>query len=128
MATPFHCNLALVAEAAASLCAFKFALNHNFTDIILETDSKILVEGVRGGGKNGVWAIQPLMDEFKKISVCFRSVLWSWVSRKLNRAAHKAAAIGIRAEQLESWAVRPPLSLVGVLLSDGLPCPPRRFS
>ncbi|KAH0976320.1 hypothetical protein GBA52_026039 [Prunus armeniaca] len=52
LATPFHCNLALVAEAAAGLCAFKFALNHNFTDIILETDSKILVEGVRGGGKN----------------------------------------------------------------------------
>ncbi|KAI5325222.1 hypothetical protein L3X38_034296 [Prunus dulcis] len=128
LATPFHRNLPLVIEAAAGLCASKFALNHNFTDIILETDSKILMEGVRGGGKNGVWAIQPLMDEFKKIYVCFRSVLWSWVPRKLNRAAHKAAAIGIRAEQLESWDVRPPPSLVGVLLSDGLPCPLGRFS
>ncbi|XP_016649795.1 PREDICTED: uncharacterized protein LOC103333092 [Prunus mume] len=65
LATPFHCNLALVAEAAACLCALKFALNHNFTDIIFKTDSKILVEGVRGGGKNGVWAIQRLLDEFK---------------------------------------------------------------
>ncbi|CAL2276590.1 unnamed protein product [Prunus armeniaca] len=126
LATPFHCNLALVAEAAAGVCAFKFALNHNFTDIILETDLKILVEGVRGGGKNGVWAIQSLLDEFKKFSVCFRSVLRSWVPRILNRAAHKAAAIGIRAKQLESWAVRPPPFLVGVLLSDGLPCPPGR--
>ncbi|BFG26123.1 hypothetical protein CerSpe_123970 [Prunus speciosa] len=77
LVTPFHCNLALVAEVATSLCAFKFAMNHNFTDIILETDSKILVEGVRGGEKNGVWAIQPFLDEFKKISVCFRYVLWS---------------------------------------------------
>ncbi|CAL2235512.1 unnamed protein product [Prunus armeniaca] len=110
LATSFHCNLALVAEVAAGLCALKFALNHNFTDIILETYSKILVEGVKGGGKNGVWAIQPLLDEFKKISVCFRSVLWSWVPRNLNRVAHKAAAIGIKAEQLESWAVRPPVS------------------
>ncbi|PQM33966.1 hypothetical protein Pyn_00460 [Prunus yedoensis var. nudiflora] len=55
LATPFHCNLALVAEVATGLCAFKFAMNHNFTDIILETDSKILVEGVRGGEKNDLF-------------------------------------------------------------------------
>ncbi|ONH90045.1 hypothetical protein PRUPE_8G032200 [Prunus persica] len=60
LATSFHCNLALVAEAAASLRAFKFALNHNFTDIILETDSKILVEGVRGGENKMVFGLSNL--------------------------------------------------------------------
>ncbi|KAI5339169.1 hypothetical protein L3X38_018441 [Prunus dulcis] len=49
---------------------------------------------------------------------------WSWVHRDLNRAAHEAAMIGVRAMELESWVSRPPLSLVQVLVSDGLPCPP----
>ncbi|CAB4314240.1 unnamed protein product [Prunus armeniaca] len=78
--------------------AIKFALNRNFIDIILEMNSKILVDGI-----SGIGPLEP---------------------RELNRTAHEAVAIGIRAKQLESWAVRPPPSLVGVLLLDGIPCPP----
>ncbi|XP_016649789.1 PREDICTED: uncharacterized protein LOC103333053 [Prunus mume] len=54
----------------------------------------------------------------------FEEVIWSWVPRSANRAAHAAASIGNRAMELQSWVDRPPLSLVGVLTSDGLPCPP----
>ncbi|CAB4283733.1 unnamed protein product [Prunus armeniaca] len=71
-------------------------------------NSKILVDGI-SGVNNGLWTIQPIGP---------------LEPRELNRTAHKAVAIGIRAKQLESWAVRPPPSLVGVLLLDGIPCPP----
>ncbi|XP_008240710.1 PREDICTED: uncharacterized protein LOC103339206 [Prunus mume] len=85
LATSFRCSAALVAEAAAGLCAVK-------------------------------------------LSSFFSDVRWNWVPRHLNCAAHKAAAIGARAVQLDCWAVRPPPSLVGVLVSDGLPCPPVEVS
>ncbi|KAI5320563.1 hypothetical protein L3X38_040271 [Prunus dulcis] len=48
-------------------------------------------------------------------------------SRKANRAAHKAASIGYEALELKSWAYQPPQSLVHVLVSDGLPCPPSDY-
>lgn len=128
LATPFHCSAALVAEAAAGLCAIKFAISRGYRKIILETDSKVLVEGIRGASNNGLWAVKPLLDEYDKLSSFFSDVIWNWVPRHLNRAAHKAAAIGARAVQLDCWAVRPPPSLVGVLVSDGLPCPPVEVS
>lgn len=62
----------------------------------------------------------------KKSPTCFsfRQVGWNWISRRLKRAAHEAALIGVRAVELESWVSRPPLSQVQVLVSDWLPCPP----
>ncbi|CAL2278233.1 unnamed protein product [Prunus armeniaca] len=119
---------ALVAEAAAGLCAIKYAISRGYRKIILEKDSKVLVKGTRGASNNGLWAVKPLLDEYDKLSSFFSDVKWNWVPRHLNRAAHKAAAIGARAVQLDCWAVRPPPSLVGVLVSDGLPCPPVEVS
>ncbi|CAL8171617.1 unnamed protein product [Prunus armeniaca] len=72
----------------------KYAISRGYREIILEMDSKVLVEGTRGASNNGLWSVKP------------------------------AAAIGARAVQLECWAVRPPRSLVGVLDFDSLPCPP----
>lgn len=54
------------------------------------------------------------------MSESFSSIDWRWVPRQVNHAAHNAAAIGIRAAELE----RPPPSLVRVLNMAclALPC------
>ncbi|KAI5345315.1 hypothetical protein L3X38_013192 [Prunus dulcis] len=68
--------------------------------------------------------VEWVMFQLHRICGSMHEVRWSWVHRDLNRAAHEAAMIGVRAMELESWVSRPPLSLVQVLVSDGLPCPP----
>ncbi|KAH0982222.1 hypothetical protein GBA52_009399 [Prunus armeniaca] len=90
----------------------------------METDSKVLVDGVNDRTCNQAWSILPLLEEIRLLSQNFCEVRWSWVSRKANRAGHKAASIGFGSVELESWAYRPPQSLVHVLVSDGLLCPP----
>ncbi|KAI5315558.1 hypothetical protein L3X38_044734 [Prunus dulcis] len=60
----------------------------------------------------------------RDFSKSFSTFRLKWVPKSANRAAHKPATIGLRAMELQSWVIRPPLSLVGVLNSDGLPCPP----
>lgn len=90
----------------------------------METDSRFLINGVKGDVRNKVWCILPLLEEISRACCSFREVRWNWISRRLNGAAHEAALIGVRVVKLESWVSRPPLSLVQVLVSDGLPCPP----
>ncbi|CAL8989788.1 unnamed protein product [Prunus brigantina] len=124
LASPLSCVSSLSAEAAAALCAVHLAKNRGFMKVILETDCKVLFDGISGNHENNSWAILPLIDEIQDVVSTFEEVIWSWVPRSANRAAHAAASIGNRAMELQSWVDRPPLSLVGVLTSDGLPCPP----
>ncbi|KAL6283627.1 hypothetical protein ACE6H2_014556 [Prunus campanulata] len=94
----------------------------------MEADCKVLIDCITGNHGNNSWAILPLIDEIHDVVSSFEEVTWSWVPRSANRAAHVAASIGNRAMELQSWVDRPPLSLVGVLTSDGLPCPPHEAS
>ncbi|KAI5331863.1 hypothetical protein L3X38_021989 [Prunus dulcis] len=82
----------LAAEANAVIQGLVFATNLGHREVIVETDSRLLINGVKGDVRN--------------------------------KAAHEAALIGVRVVELESGVSRPPLSLVQVLLSDGLPRPP----
>ncbi|CAB4286582.1 unnamed protein product [Prunus armeniaca] len=58
--------------------------------IVMESDSRALVDGLKGNLGNRVWT----------------------VPRNLNRAAHEAARIGVRAAGVDHWPSWPPLSLV----------------
>lgn len=124
LASPLLCVSSLSAEAAAALCALHLARNKGYLRVIMEADCKVLIDCINGIHGNNSWAILPLIDEIHDVVSSFEEVTWSWVPRSANRAAHAAASIGNRAMELQSWVDRPPLSLVGVLTSDGLPCPP----
>ncbi|XP_007216486.1 uncharacterized protein LOC18783226 [Prunus persica] len=123
LAGPIFCNSALAAEAYSAIKGLALSANLGFRDVIVETDSKLLINGINGDFRNKVWSIM-LLEALHRICDSMHDVGWSWVHRDLNRAAHEAAMIGVRAMELESWVSRPPLSLVQVLVSDGLPCPP----
>ncbi|CAL2242940.1 unnamed protein product [Prunus armeniaca] len=92
---------ALTAKAHSAIKGLALLANLGFRDVIVETDSKLLINGINGDFRNKVWSIMPILEELHRISV-----------------------IGVRVMELESWVSRPPLSLVQVLVSDGLPCPP----
>ncbi|KAH0970912.1 hypothetical protein GBA52_023068 [Prunus armeniaca] len=42
----------------------KYAISRGYREIILEMDSKVLVEGTRGASNYGLWSVKPLMDEY----------------------------------------------------------------
>ncbi|KAI5352685.1 hypothetical protein L3X38_005576 [Prunus dulcis] len=90
----------------------------------MESDSKVLIDNIKGNVCTKAWTILPLLDEIRRLSAGFSYVEWRWIPRGANRAAHVTAEIGLRAVCPQGWANQPPPSLVRVLASDGLPSPP----
>ncbi|CAL8991302.1 unnamed protein product [Prunus brigantina] len=115
---------ALEVEAEAAVMGLEFAPNLSYSDVYVESDSKTLVDGIKGDIRNCAWTIRPSIEVIWRRADQFISVFWCWVQRSSNRAAHEAAAIGCRAVELESWVTQPPLSLIHVLVSDCLSGPP----
>ncbi|CAL9025955.1 unnamed protein product [Prunus brigantina] len=124
LADNLYCCSALHAEAEAALRGLYLAKRKGFSKVMLETDSTILKQSVEGMTNNGAWSILPTILEIRRLANSFQSVEWSWIPRSINKAAHAAASIGIRAVEQICWAERSPLSLQGVLEADGLPGPP----
>ncbi|KAL6279433.1 hypothetical protein ACE6H2_016314 [Prunus campanulata] len=124
LADNLYCCSALHAEAEAALRGLSLAKRKGFSKVMLETDSTILKQSVEGKTNNGAWSILPTILEIRRLANRFQSVEWSWIPRSINKAAHVAASIGIRALAQICWAERPPPSLQGVLEADGLPGPP----
>lgn len=91
LACPYWGNSALQAEAAAAVKGLQLASQVGQQGIVMETDSKVLFDGVNDHGCSQAWSILPLLEEIRLLSLNFREVRWSWVSRNANRAAHKAA-------------------------------------
>lgn len=71
------CSSALIAEGRAALRGLKMAIQNGFKKVVIESDSKGLVDGV--GGKQGT--IFPLLMEIRKLSSRFESLEWRWVPR-----------------------------------------------
>ncbi|CAB4313586.1 unnamed protein product [Prunus armeniaca] len=85
--------------------------------------AEVVKSGISGNYGNRAWSILPILLEIRRTEGLFDSVKWCWILRYKNRAAHMAASIGIGVVHRETWLNQPPLSLVHVLSSDGLPCP-----
>ncbi|VVA18748.1 PREDICTED: reverse mRNAase [Prunus dulcis] len=118
------CNSALNAETEAAIEALRCARLRGYSKIEMESDSKVLIDNIKGNVCTKAWTILPLLDEIRRLSAGFSNVEWRWIPRGANRAAHVTAAIGLRAVCPQGWANQPPPSLVRVLASDGLPSPP----
>ncbi|KAI5317916.1 hypothetical protein L3X38_037623 [Prunus dulcis] len=118
------CHSVLLAKAEAALGGLKLALLSNYLKVTMETDSLVLKAGVDGKHENRAWEIFPILLEIRHMEAMFDAVEWSWIPRKKKRVAHVAASFGIGAMHRITWLDQPPLSLMGVLTSNGLPCPP----
>ncbi|XP_021800463.1 uncharacterized protein LOC110744764 [Prunus avium] len=110
-------------EAEAILEGLKLARTMHLQHIVVESDSKVVIESI-SKKKLMLWRIFPLLAEIWRRTSFFSRVVWSWVPRKANCAAHAAAALTNSRVRHVNWATLPPPSLVLVLSKDGLPCPP----
>lgn len=88
MLTALLGSSALIAEGRAALRGLKKAIQNDFKKVVMESDSKGLVDGVGGKQGNKVWMIFPLLIEIRKLSSRFESLEWRWVPRSCNGAAH----------------------------------------
>ncbi|ONI18509.1 hypothetical protein PRUPE_3G219800 [Prunus persica] len=113
-------NSVLEAEAHAALAGLSLAAENGLANVVIESDSQVLVNCGRGKIRKGIWSIYPILSAIKRCCNNFIFCDWRWISRA-NRAV---AAIARRTKCDKVWLDRPPSSLVFVLQSDGLPCPP----
>ncbi|CAL9017662.1 unnamed protein product, partial [Prunus brigantina] len=98
----------MAAEGRAALRGLKKAIQNDFKKVVMESDSKGLVDGVGGKQGNKVWTIFPLLMEIRKLSSRFESLEWRWVPCVMELPT--VAGLGSRAVALESWVNRPPVS------------------
>ncbi|KAL6269322.1 hypothetical protein ACE6H2_026233 [Prunus campanulata] len=113
------------AEAHAALHGLVVASELGIVHLECESDSKELIQSVKGNIQKGRWTIYPILVALKEKCRRFGSCSWKWIPRKANKAADAAAIEAKRKMCDEVWISRPPSSLVFVLQSDGLPCPPQ---
>ncbi|KAI5340357.1 hypothetical protein L3X38_019631 [Prunus dulcis] len=114
-------NSVLEAEAHAALASLSLAAEMGLANVVIESDSQVLMNCARGKIRKGIWSIYPILSAIKRCCNNFIFCDWRWISRRANRAV---AAIARRTKCDKVWLDRPPSSLVFVLQSDGLPCPP----
>ncbi|BFG24768.1 hypothetical protein CerSpe_110420 [Prunus speciosa] len=113
-----------MSEAEAALSGLKLAAQFGHQKVILESDSKVLVDGLNGRMGNRAWTILPIINDIRKLTASFVSCEWFWASRSQNMDAHEPAKLGRGLVEARSWLNRAPLALMHVLSSDGLPGPP----
>lgn len=118
-------SLASRAEAHAALLGLTVASELGNIPLDCESDSRELIQSVNGIIQNCRWSIYPILAALKEKCGWFSSCSWKWIPRIANRAADAAAMEAKRKMCDEVWLCRPPSSLVFVLQSDGLPCPPQ---
>lgn len=118
-----NANSILEAEAHAALAGISLAAEMGLANVVIESDSQVLVNCARGKIRKGIWSIYPILSAIRRCCNNFISCDWRWISRRANKAADAVVAIARRTKWDMVWLDRPPSSLVFVLQSDGLPCP-----
>ncbi|KAL6225204.1 hypothetical protein ACLB2K_004055 [Fragaria x ananassa] len=122
--TTCRAGSALEAEARAGIEACSLAEKLTPFPIIIESDSKCLIDAINSPSNCNIWSIYPAVAKIKNSPSFRQRFVWSWISRKANSTADHLASLTVRRMCPDVWIDRPPSSLVGILSRDGLPCPP----
>lgn len=83
-----------MSEVEVALAGLKLAANFGHQRVILESDSKVLVDGLNGKRGNRAWTILPIIMEIRKLAAAFVSCEWCWAPRRENKVAHEVAKLG----------------------------------
>lgn len=96
-------RLCVLTEATTTGEALSMVVNRGFGRVSMESDSKVLIEGVSGSVRNRAWTIFLIPDELRRMSSFLDEVKWKWIPRNLNRAMHVATLIDCQAMQLQCF-------------------------
>ncbi|KAI5337692.1 hypothetical protein L3X38_016963 [Prunus dulcis] len=81
---PFHAESVIMAEAIAGFEGCKLASELGLLEVCFESDSKELMESMKGNIKCGRWNLYPLMSRLRQCNSNFLNFNWAWTSRKNN--------------------------------------------
>lgn len=121
-----HCVLpsAAAVEAKAAVVGLMLASSLGIQNIILESDSQVLISSLNCMPDVCDWRIFPFLDEIRRLRSSFNQCSWGWICREANGAADAAAKLAKWRLCFCNWVDTSPPSLVSVLSRDGLPAPP----
>ncbi|KAH0981171.1 hypothetical protein GBA52_008348 [Prunus armeniaca] len=91
----FHPESAIMAEATAGLEGCKWAAELGLSEVCFESDSKELIESVRGNIKRGRWSLYSLLSRIRECNSNFSNCNWAWTDRKNNEAADHLASLAL---------------------------------
>lgn len=80
-------------EAEVVLTGMELALEHNLEHVVIEDDSKLVMDAINDRGITGSWRIYPIVIAIHRMVSLFRSITWKWSSRSSNQAAHAGATL-----------------------------------
>ena len=89
-----------VAEYYGLIIGLQLALEHEYTGICVEGDSKLVIEQVFGTWKCTHKNMIPLCEESKKLKALFKSISGKWIPREKNSEADKYANMAIKRNQM----------------------------
>ena len=99
-------------EATAIQWALKLAIDENWSNIVVEGDSKICLDALSKAEEPSNWSISSITWDTAVLSVFFDNCKFCRVKRSLNSAAHSAAkyAVALKASFLcNNYDLPPPI-------------------
>ncbi|XP_024195894.1 uncharacterized protein LOC112199065 [Rosa chinensis] len=108
----------LVAEALAMRLGVLLALSLRASHFLFEVDSLQLVNLLSHSTTSTDWAVLPLVDHIRDLTVDLVSHSWVWTSKMANQAADHIAWLARRRQCPAEWVQFPPSSFSHILLYD----------
>ncbi|MBA0720161.1 hypothetical protein Golax_007793 [Gossypium laxum] len=87
----------VIAEAHAILHRLQFALDLGFSNVILESDSRLVVNNIQKSSEDYSES-RPFTWDAKNLAMKFQCCRFQFIAREGNGAAHVMAVEGMRAE------------------------------
>uniref|UniRef100_A0A2N9HCV7 Reverse transcriptase domain-containing protein n=1 Tax=Fagus sylvatica TaxID=28930 RepID=A0A2N9HCV7_FAGSY len=83
----------LIAEATAIHWAVLLAKSESWSNIMIESDSKVCIDALVADPKYADWSISVICDNVKHLAREFSFCSFCWVSREINMVAHTLAKL-----------------------------------
>nr|KJB09365.1 hypothetical protein B456_001G136500 [Gossypium raimondii] len=107
----------VIAEALVVLHGLQFALDLSFSNVILESDSRLVVNNIQKSSEDYSES-RPFIWDVKNLARKFQRCRFQFIAREGNGAAHVMAIEGMRTEGDSFWVEDAPLKALEVADSD----------
>ena len=112
-------NIPAQAEANAILLAIHIAINFSFCSCVIESDRKVCIDAIKGGGNLIPWRLLNFVDSVKNVITDYSHVSFNWVHREANQVAHVLANWSLNQYLFGSFDLGfGPPSFVNVILAE----------
>ncbi|KAJ1414196.1 Ribonuclease H-like superfamily [Sesbania bispinosa] len=116
LAFPILASNALIVEALALREAISLARNIRVSNIVVESDSKVLVQACRR--EKSLGEIKMIVNDIIQIKGHFESCSFTWTPREANCAAHTIAKLASQNILSRWWSLCPSSQLNSILQRD----------